>query len=585
MLLSVSRPPRRLTKFAAAVRIRKTPTQPLSHQIQSKSLNAATTLRSVPFHSIHTPSPARTFVTSSTPSLTTSSPLAYYDSAIAAGKLRHDERQRKTVQLLEHTFQELVQAKKNGGKKRQSFHATPVPTSTPSHSSAASSNGFFGFAKRLLNKNQTMGANSSSIATSASSSSSPFYGIKGLYLHGGVGCGKTMLMNQFFDCLTPELVSAKTVRKHFHSFMLDIHRRLHELRRNSPNIQDPISHVARAFVANECEVLCLDEFQVTDVADAMILKQLFDIMWNEGCVMVATSNRPPEELYKNGLNRSVFLPFIDHLKAQCTVHALEEGQDHRLLGTLADGVYHSPCNPTTHAAMDAIFDRLAGSDPSRRGPAVIPVMMGRNMKVPLCDMNSTVAQFSFPQLCETNVGAADYIALVQKYKYILLTDIPIMYFHQREKIRRFITFLDVAYEHHTRLIMQADADPLTLFRAPTTEMVAGVPSDSAEVPMPEFEGIATKDNSQTQAQATPANTTADAATSSTSSSTPAPSSSSSPSSSIPSPVPAKSTLGLTSAATTAGAKYDEQFASSRAISRLIEMSSKEYVQMCAKERD
>ena len=494
------------------------------------------------------------------------SPLDAYDALVSSGEFRLDARQRRTMQMLDAVFHEMVDAISG---RRKHTHTTVHPVAAapaPPQKSSSGGGGFFGFARTLLKSSSASSPAASSAAPSAASSApthSPFHSIPGLYLHGGVGCGKTMCMNLFFDCAVatlPGMGERRLTRAHFHSFMLDIHRRLHVLRTTRPDIRgDPLVHIAREMVRSETVLLALDEFQVTDVADAMILRTLFGTLWAEGVVVVATSNRPPEDLYKNGLNRSVFLPFIADLKQRCKVHAMEDGQDHRLLGTIAEGVYQTPLTAATAASMCSAFDRLAGTtDPNQRGPLRIPVMMGRELSVPLASANRNVASFTFSQLCESNVGAADYIALAQTFKYVLLREVPTLYFHEREKIRRFITLLDVLYEHQTRLIIQAANPPASLFQAPTAQMLAENGSNQPQLPQsiadgaaPSFEGVV---NGSTPASAVSASPSASA-------------------------VPASVT------ATVSDAKYDEQFASSRAISRLIEMSSTQYLQACAKARD
>jgi predicted ATPase len=263
-------------------------------------------------------------------------------------------------------------------------------------------------------------------------------------------------------------------------------------------------------VRNEARLLCLDEFQITDVADAMLVKRLFETLFAHGCTVIATSNRAPEELYKNGINRPVFLPFIDVLKARCVVHHVDEGQDHRLLGTLAQGVYHSPLGAAADTAIDAVRDNLCEKG-ERAEPMDIAVMMGRTLHVPLGAKQ--VAQFSFTELCERALGAADYIALAKRFPYVIVTDVPVMTFDQREKIRRFITLLDVLYEHSVRFICSAEAAPAKLFQMPASTPGMAAAADDGNT---------------------------------------------------------------TSNSSSGEAVYDEQFASDRAVSRLIEMQSEEY---------
>jgi len=325
-------------------------------------------------------------------------------------------------------------------------------------------------------------------------------------MYGGVGTGKTMLMDMFYEAVP----FTKKKRQHFHSFMLNVHQRLHEQRKARGGVVNPLVEVARTIALQEASLLCLDEFQVTDVADAMILKELFTTIMDHGSILVATSNRAPNELYLGGINRDSFLPFIDELKTRCLVYGMEGDTDHRLLGTLSRGVYHTPLSDESKKELDKIYEAIQGKNVS--GSRVIDVMMGRKLLIQH-QIPHLVARFTFSELCEQPLSAADYIALAEEYPNVILDGIPILPSNEREKIRRFIILLDVLYEERVRLICSAAAPPTELFPASPSTLTAPVVFRR-----------------------------------------------------------------------TAAAREDEQFAASRAVSRLIEMQSKEYIESSSAKR-
>ena len=283
-------------------------------------------------------------------------------------------------------------------------------------------------------------------------------------MYGGVGCGKTRLMDIYYHSVS----STQKRREHFHHFMLDFHSHLHALRSSSAPTSNPIPVIAQQYAASY-KLLCLDEFQVTDVADAMILRTLFQALWVEGVVLVATSNRPPDDLYKNGINRDVFVPFIHELKQACHVLAMEDGQDHRLLGTVDDGVYHYPLDTAADERLSAMWQRLTEGEIVK--PEKVTVMMGRFIEVRKAGKQA--GMFDFDELCNRPLGAADYIALANRFQYIVIRGVPVMRSDQREIIRRFITLLDVLYERGTRLIVTAAAKPRELFVDEEGKVVQG----------------------------------------------------------------------------------------------------------------
>lgn len=284
---------------------------------------------------------------------------------------------------------------------------------------------------------------------------------KGLYLWGGVGRGKTLLMDLFFQSLT---VRGKR-RTHFHAYMADVHRRIHDwrqkLKAGEVEGDDPIRPVATA-LAREAWVLCFDEFAVTDIADAMILGRLFTAMFEAGVVVVATSNVPPPQLYRDGLNRALFLPFIDLIEERMSVRELASRTDFRLEKIGETPAYFTPINGAAHAALDELFRRLTGGAPAK---SVTLSVQGHPVAVPQQAMG--VARLTFEDLCSRPLGASDYIALARSYHTVLIDGIPVLGPDQRNEARRFITLIDVLYERHVKLFASAAAEPDELFRAET----------------------------------------------------------------------------------------------------------------------
>ena len=276
---------------------------------------------------------------------------------------------------------------------------------------------------------------------------------KGIYLWGDVGRGKTMLMDMFFE----DVPEPRKQRIHFNAFMADIHARIHQLR-GQPGIDDPIAPVARA-IARDARLLCFDEFQVTDVADAMILGRLFEQFFADGMVIVATSNTPPERLYEGGLNRQLFLPFIDAIKARMDVVALNGPTDYRLMGLRDVAVYQTPLSPAADVAMDAAWVKLAGG-PGK--PASLTVL-GRTL--PVARAGRGAARFSFDELCARPLGAVDYLAIARHFHTVFLDHIPVMREEDRNAARRFTLLIDTLYDEGVKLIASAAAPPDGLYPA------------------------------------------------------------------------------------------------------------------------
>jgi cell division protein ZapE len=275
--------------------------------------------------------------------------------------------------------------------------------------------------------------------------------LKGLYIWGDVGRGKTLLMDFFFA----EAPVEKKRRAHFNSFMLDVHARIHALRQEGAD--DPIKPAARE-IAAEARLLCFDEFQVTDIADAMILGRLFDRLFAQGVIIVATSNTPPDRLYEGGLNRQLFLPFIAEIKRRMEIIALNGPTDYRLARMAGLKVYMSPLGAGSDAAMDAAWQRL--TDTPRGKPAALTVL-GRHVAVPQAARG--VARFSFADLCEKPLGAADYLAIARDFHTLLIDHIPLLDDSARNAARRFTLLIDTLYDEGVKLVCSAAAAPEALY--------------------------------------------------------------------------------------------------------------------------
>ena len=273
---------------------------------------------------------------------------------------------------------------------------------------------------------------------------------KGIYIHGAVGRGKSMLMDLFFEAAPV----ANKRRVHFHAFMTEVHDRAHRMRKRAG---DPIPGLATA-VAGEAALLCFDEFQVDNIADAMILGRLFEALLARDVVVVATSNTPPADLYRNGLQRERFLPFIDMLQRRLSVLELAGDEDHRLARLRGRRVYHAPLDATAAAELDRAFRDL--TDMERGAPDTVPVR-GREIAVP--EAARGVARFHFDELCRQPLGAGDYLALAARFHTFILSGVPAMRPEQRNEARRFINLIDALYEARCNLVLSAAAGPGELY--------------------------------------------------------------------------------------------------------------------------
>jgi cell division protein ZapE len=280
---------------------------------------------------------------------------------------------------------------------------------------------------------------------------------RGLYLFGAVGGGKTMLMDLFFEAAP----ARRKRRVHFHAFMADVHVRIHDWREQLKlglvKGADPIAPVAAALAA-EAWLLCFDEFSAADIADAMILGRLFEALFAAGVVVVATSNVAPERLYEGGLNRALFVPFIDLLGRRMEVVALTSRTDFRLEKLSGSPVYYVPADEKAHIALGKAFKALTGA--ARGAPLVLPVL-GRELAVP--EAVDHVARFSFVDLCEKPLAAPDYLVIARHFHTLLIDAIPILSPERRNEAKRFIILIDALYDQHVKLIASAAAEPQDLF--------------------------------------------------------------------------------------------------------------------------
>ncbi len=273
---------------------------------------------------------------------------------------------------------------------------------------------------------------------------------RGLYLWGGVGRGKSMLMDLFVESLD----DIPRRRVHFHAFMQEIHAAMHAARQRG--VDDAIAPVA-ADVARSVRVLAFDEMQITDITDAMIVGRLFEALFAAGVVVVTTSNRMPDELYKNGLNRQLFLPFIALIKDRMVVHELASPTDYRQNRLQGAQVYFTPIGPEARSAMQQVWQDLTG------GPADPLTLHVQGREVVLPEFRNGIARASFYDLCGKMLGPGDYLAIAETVKVLLLQDIPRLSRSNFNEAKRFVTLVDALYEAGVRLICSAAAEPEMLY--------------------------------------------------------------------------------------------------------------------------
>ncbi|KRB86690.1 ATPase [Sphingomonas sp. Root710] len=335
--------------------------------------------------------------------------VARYEELLAAGELRPDPDQRATIGRLDALAAALAQQPAKGSLLWRMLGKAPAP-------------------------------------------------VRGLYMWGGVGRGKSMLMDLFYDCVPVE----SKRRVHFHEFMLEVHDRLRGERAKEKG--DPIPPVVEA-IAAEAKLLAFDEMVVNNMADAAILSRLFTgLIVDAGVTVVTTSNRPPRDLYKDGLNRELFLPFIDLIEAKLDVLCLNGPTDYRLERLGGMPVWYTPNGPEATAAVAQAFFRLTDYPPEDRAhvpTADIAVQGGRTLHVP--KSLKGVAVFSFKRLCAEARGAADYLAIARHYHTVIIVGVPLLGPEKRNEASRFKVLIDALYEHKVKLLATAEADPARLY--------------------------------------------------------------------------------------------------------------------------
>ena len=336
-------------------------------------------------------------------------PMARYRALIANGDIHADSAQRAAIEKLQLLHMRLGDYNPRRGKKVAL--------------------GWLGFGRR----------------------EEPDHVLTGLYMYGGVGRGKSMLMDLFFRDAP---VRAKR-RVHFHAFMAEVHVGVHIARES--NVDDPIRVVAEE-IAESAVLLCFDEMQVTDITDAMILGRLFEALFARGVVVVATSNRPPSDLYKDGLNRALFLPFIQMLHDRMDVIELDSATDYRQGRLATEQRYFAPLGPHATAAMDAAWARETNG---AKGEAFTLSIRGRRIRI--AQATEEAGRASFAELCETPLGASDYLSIAERFSVFFLDDIPRLGWAQNNEAKRFVTLVDAFYEARVKLYCSAEVRPEALY--------------------------------------------------------------------------------------------------------------------------
>jgi cell division protein ZapE len=409
-----------------------------------------------------------------------------YRNLVASDELRYDEAQAQLVEQLSKT-QRRVDA-----DPWAALPSYPPPPPAGAAARAATDEGGDGASENAAAAPSSGGATKDPAAPAEATPPLPPPPRipRGLYIWGDVGTGKSRCMDLFFDCAAVE----KKQRVHFHRFMLTVHERIAEHKataeEGATSERDALTAVAHA-IAAECQLLCFDEFQVQDIADAMIMQKLFTILWGRGTVVVATSNRPPSDLYLDGLHRQYFIPFIGTLEQFCKVHHLPIATDYRLEG--ADAATHaralriatlderSDCDAVAAIFGDVSGAAAAGDASPGHGPTVVQTRTGRAVPVPRA--RGDACWFTFDEICATDTGAADFQAICDRYSTVVLSGVPHLSAADHNEARRFITLIDELYEHGARLVLSAAAAPEMLF-VREAEVVAPLATDAVAASLP-----------------------------------------------------------------------------------------------------
>ena len=374
-------------------------------------------------------------------------PITAYTAAVQNGEIKHDVNQLKVIDEIEELFSSLKQTDNDSNVKR-----------SPNFLNNEQS--FFNNTNGILH---TLEKQIKSKIRKARHEKIP----KGLYIYGGVGVGKSYLMDLLYNCCMESGITFERGAKriHFHEFMKEVHQDLHIIKKDK-TIYDPLPHLAEK-ISNESKLLCFDEFQVTDIGDAVILKGLFTSLFDLGVIVVATSNRAPTELYEGGLNRSLFLPFIDFLNERCNIIHLPSEHDYRAITEIAsDKMYFkSPLSDTTTNDLWGIFNELSMNKPKQieylevgfnRQLIVENAFIEKNNNSP----KNNVAFFNFDDVCNRPLSAVDYLSIARTFNYVIVDQVPILDENHHNEARRFITMVDALYESGTLLILGSNANSL-----------------------------------------------------------------------------------------------------------------------------
>ena len=429
----------------------------------------------------HTPNHSFALLSSSA---TSASPSQTYNSLVRQGVLKHDEQQLRLLAPLDHLFRELKKVPATSTAVPRAAQESSQTTTISKNSSNSGGSGWFA---SLLGSSGSTGTGTGSGARTTQSTpilaSNPSgQGVvtapKGVYMYGGVGTGKSMLMDLFYKCC--DGVVEKKRRVHFHSFMLEVHRKMHAFK-VAGHQGDPLPQLINDYL-EESSLLCFDEFQVTDVADALIMRRLFGGLIDRGLVMVSTSNRHPDDLYHNGIQRHLFLPFIDYLKETTTVVNLNSKVDYRLTAFLGSGDGGTFLTPKRYGGSvkkrDQVFGDLFGALTS--GAPIKPVTLnvqGRSWTIDQACQSKDIARLHFNDLCLQPRGAIDYLELCKKFHTLFVEGIPVLSLaNQNNVVRRLINFVDVCYEARVKLVCTAAASPAGL--VPDQAAMASVGDES-----------------------------------------------------------------------------------------------------------
>lgn len=422
--------------------------------VLNRSIVASSLCRSTPL-TLRVVGQARQFSEVST----TRSPIEEYDHRVQIGRLRDDTYQRKIISSMSDLHNRLA-------------GYTPPPVELPDVDDLKPKTGLSKFFSSLRRK----GGGQGNSASFGSANDFEISSMKGIYLYGDVGCGKTMLMDLFYATIPPHLHKR---RIHFHQFMQYLHKRLHLLKKEHDHWDLDVIPILAAEISRELTILCFDEFQVTDVADAMLLRRLLALILSPdyGVVLFATSNRAPDDLYLNGVQRVSFIPCIQQIKKQTKVIYLNSPTDYRKVPKPVSLVYYSPKPGIRYLSKTCVAQRKKhieqwyhyfsnGHDTDTQIKEDFTLdIWGRKLAVPKCTP-PFVAQFTFDELCGQPLAAGDYLQLASHFKSFIVTDIPYLSVNSRDNVRRFITFLDATYDAGGKLAVTSAAPFKDLFVEP-----------------------------------------------------------------------------------------------------------------------